>query len=86
LRNVLGLAFLALVLAFVAVQGASLMQIPPAATLLKGESVQPPVAPTAVRYQATPSTPLSIRESLLTVVFGPLVIAALCYLFVRKRA
>jgi hypothetical protein len=82
LRNSLGLAFLALVLAFVAVQGASLVQSPPApAPLLKGESV----AETAIRYQATQSASLSTRESLPTVVLGPLVIAALCYLFVRKR-
>jgi hypothetical protein len=82
LRNVLGLAFLAVALAFVAVQGASLVQSPPAATVMKGETV----AETDVRYQATQSTTVSTRQNLLAVVFGPLAIAALCYLFVRKRA
>jgi hypothetical protein len=82
LRNVLGLAFVALVLAFVAVQGASLVQSPPAPAFLKGESV----AETDVRYQATQSTSVSIRENFPTVVFGPLVIAALCFLFARRRA
>jgi hypothetical protein len=82
LRNVLGLAFFALVLAFVAVQGASLVQSPPApAPLLKGESV----AETAVRNPAAYSTSLSTRESLPTAVLGPLVIASLCYLFMRRR-
>jgi len=81
LRNVLGLAFLALVLAFVAVQGASLVQTPPAPAMLKGASV----AETGVRYQANQSTPVSMLESFPIVVFGPLVMAALCYLFVRRR-
>lgn len=82
MRNVLGLAFVALVLAFVAVQGASLVQSPPAPAVLKGESV----AETDVRYQATQSALVSVRENFPTVVFGPLVIAALCFLFVRRRA
>ena len=82
MRNVLGLAFLAVALAFVAVQGASLVQSPPAAAVMKGETV----AETDVRYQATQSTTVSTRQNLLAVVFGPLAIAALCYLFVRKRA
>jgi hypothetical protein len=82
LRNILGLAFLALVLAFVAVQSASFVQSPSApAPLLKGASV----AETAARNPPPQSAPLSIRESFLTVVLGPLVIAAVCYLFMRKR-
>jgi hypothetical protein len=81
LRNVIGLAFLALVLAFLAVQGASLVQSPTAAAVLKGETV----AETDARYEATQSPAPSVRESFPMIVFGPLVIAALCYLFVRKR-
>ena len=80
MRNVIGLAFLALVLAFVAVQGASLVQSPTAAAV-KGETV----AETDARYEATQSSAPSVRESFPMIVFGPLVIAALCYLFVRKR-
>jgi hypothetical protein len=80
LRNVIGLAFLAVVLAFVAVQGASLVQSPTAAAV-KGETV----AETDARYEATQSSAPSVRESFPMIVFGPLVIAALCYLFVRKR-
>ena len=80
MRNVIGLAFLALVLAFVAVQGASLVQSPTAAAV-KGETV----AETDARYEATQSPAPSVRESFPMIVFGPLVIAALCYLFVRKR-
>ena len=82
MRNVIGLAFLALVLAFLAVQGASLVQSPPAATMLKGETV----AETDARYQATQQPAPSVGESFPMIVFGPLVIAALCYLFVRRRA
>ena len=81
MRNVIGLAFLALVLAFVAVQGASLVQSPPAAAVLKGEKV----AETDARYEATQSPAPSAHESFPMIVFGPLVIAAVCYLFVRRR-
>ena len=82
MRNVLGLAFLALVLAFVAVQGANLVQRPPAPAMLKGESV----AETEVRDHANQSAPASILGSFPTAVFGALTMAALCYLFVRRRA
>jgi len=82
LRNVIGLAILALVLAFVAVQGASLVQNPTAPTMLKGQSV----AETDVRYQATQPPSPSLGESFPTILFAPLVIAALCYLLVRRRA
>jgi hypothetical protein len=82
LRNILGLTFLALLLAFATVQGASLVQGPPApAPLLKGESV----AETAVRNPPAQSISLPIRENFPTVLLGPLVIAALCYLFMRRR-
>ena len=81
MRKVIGLAFLALVLAFVVVQGASLVQRPPAPAVLKGETV----AETDVRYEATQPPSASLHESFPTIVFGPLVIAALCYLLVRKR-
>lgn len=80
MRNVIGLAFLALVLAFVAVQGASLVQSPTAAAV-KGATL----AETDARHEATQSPAPSVRESFPMIVFGPLVIAALCYLFVRKR-
>jgi hypothetical protein len=82
LRNIIGAAFLALVLAFVAVQGASLVQTPPAPALLKGQSV----AETEARYEATQPPSPSIHESFPIIVLGPLVIAALCYLLARKRA
>jgi hypothetical protein len=82
LRNVIGLAALALVLAFVAVQGASLVQSPPVPAMLKGQSV----AETGVRYQATQPPSPSLGESFPTIVLAPLVIAALCYLLVRKKA
>jgi hypothetical protein len=81
LRKILGLAFLAVALAFVAVQGTSLVRSPPAPAVMKGETV----AETGVRYQATQSTTVSTHENLLVVVLGPLGIAALCYLFVKRR-
>jgi hypothetical protein len=82
LRNTLALTFLALVLAFAAVQGANFIQSPPAPPpLLKGASV----AKTAVRNPAAQAVSPSTRESVPAVVLGPLVIAALCYLFMRKR-
>ena len=82
MRNIIGLAFLALVLAFLAVQGASLVQSPTAAAVLKGETV----AQTDARYEATQPPAPSAGEGFPMIVFGPLVIAALCYLFVRRRA
>ncbi len=82
MRNVIGAALLALVLAFVTVQGASLVQSPTAAAVLKGETV----AETDARHEPTQSPAPSVRESFPMIVFGPLIIAALCYLFVRRRA
>jgi hypothetical protein len=82
LRKILGLAFLAVALAFVSVQGASLVRSPQAPAPMQGETV----AGTEIRYQATQSTTMSTHENLFAVVFGPLGVAALCYLFVRRRA
>jgi hypothetical protein len=81
LRRILGLAFLAAALAFVAVQGASLVRSPTVPAPMLGETV----AETGIRYQATQSTTVPTYENLFAVVFGPLGVAALCYLFVRRR-
>lgn len=80
MRKELSLAIVALVLAFMAVQSASLLQNPPAA-VMKGESV----AETTARLQAGQPVSVSLRENLATMVLGPLAIAAFCYLFARKK-
>jgi hypothetical protein len=82
LRNIIALAFLALVLAFVAVEGASLVQAPLAPAALKGQSV----AETDARFEATQPPSPSVSESLPVILLGPLVIATICYLLARKRA
>lgn len=80
MRKELSLAIVALVLAFMAVQSASLLHNPPAA-VMKGESV----AETTARLQAGQPVSVSLRENLATMVLGPLAIAAFCYLFARKK-
>jgi hypothetical protein len=82
LRNVIALAFLALVLAFVAVEGASLVQAPSAPAALKGQSV----VETGARFEATRPPSPSTSENFPVILFGPLGVAALCYLLARKRA
>ncbi len=77
----LTLAIVAMVLAFVVVEGTSFLQNPPAAAVMKGESVME----TSARLQADHSVSLSLRETLATVMLGPLAIATLCYLLVRKK-
>jgi hypothetical protein len=82
LRNIIALAFLAVVLAFVAVEGASLVQAPSAPVALKGQSV----SETNARFEATRPPSPSVSESFPVILLGSLVIAALCYLLARKRA
>jgi len=82
LRNTVALVFLALVLAFVVVEGASLVQTPLAPTALKGQSV----AGTEARFEATQPPSPSVSEGFPLILVGPLVIAALGYLVARKRA
>jgi hypothetical protein len=82
LRDILALVFLALVLAFVAVEGASLVQTPLGPTALKGQSV----AETEARFEATRPPSPSVTQGFPLILLGPLVIATLCYLVARKRA
>jgi len=77
----LTLAIVALVLAFAVVEGTSFLQNPPAAAVMKGETV----TEASARLQADQPVSPSLRDSLTTMILGPLAIAALCYLFVRKR-
>lgn len=81
LRKELSLAIIAIVLALIAVQSASLLQNPPAAALMKGASVPE----TSARLQIDQSTYPSLNQAVSWVVLGPLAIAALCYLLARKR-
>lgn len=79
-RKELASAVVALALAFLAVQSASILQSPPAAPVVKGEFA----TEQAVRPQAGQPSPSSWAEMLPAVVFVPLAIAAACYLFVRR--
>ena len=81
LRKELSLAIIAIVLALIAVQSASLLQNPPAAALMKGAAV----SETSARLQIDQSTYPSLNQAVLWAVLGPLAIAALCYLLARKR-
>jgi len=74
------LAVAALVLAFLAVQGASYLQSPPAAAVVKGEFA----ADQSARLQATQPPPSPSAAMLWTAVFVPLAIAVVCYLFVKR--
>jgi hypothetical protein len=77
----LTLAIVALVLAFAVVEGTSFLQNPPAAAVMKGESV----TEASARLQADQPDNVSSQETLTTVILGPLAIAGLCYVLVRKR-
>ena len=77
----LTLAIVALVLAFAVVEGAIFLQNPPVAAVMKGESV----VETSARLQADQPVSVSLRDTFTTTILGPLAIAALCYLFARKR-
>ena len=77
----LTLAIVALVLAFAVVEGTSFLQNPPAAAVMKGESV----TEASARLQVDQTVSPSLRESFTTMILGPLAIAALCYLLARKR-
>lgn len=79
-RKELTSAVVALVLAFLAVQAASLVQSPPTAAVMKGEFVTDQSA----RLEASqpPSSPTV--TVLWPAVFMPLAIAAVCYLFIRR--
>jgi hypothetical protein len=87
LRKELSLAIIAIVLALIAVQTASLLQNPSAAALMKGASVPETssVPKTSARLQIDQSTYLSLNQTVSWVVLGPLAIAAVCYLLARKR-
>jgi len=69
-----------LVLAFLAVQGASFLQSSPAAAVVKGEFATDQSA----RLQASQPPAGPSAEMLWVVVFVPLAIAAACYLFVKR--
>jgi len=73
-------AVVALVLAFLAVQGASFLQSPPAAAVVKGEFA----ADESARLQASQPPPSPSAAMLWAVVFVPLAIAAACYQFVKR--
>jgi hypothetical protein len=77
----LTLAIVALVLAFAVVEGTSFLQNPPAAAVMKGESV----TEASARLQADQPDNVSSHGTLTTVILGPLAIAGLCYVLVRKR-
>ena len=86
MRKELSLAIIAIVLALIAVQTASLLQNPSAAALMKGASVPETSTPeTSARLQIDQSTYLSLNQAVSWVVLGPLAIAAVCYLLARKR-
>ncbi len=70
----------ALALAFLAVQSASILQSPPVAPVAKGEFATEQDA----RTQAGQPSPSSWAELLSVAVFVPLAIAAVCYLSVRR--
>jgi hypothetical protein len=74
------LGIVAVGLAFLVVQAASLMQKSPAAVGVKTEMLAEP----SVRSQETQTSIVSGPQAILTVVLGPLAIAALCYFLVRK--
>lgn len=79
-RKELTFAISAVVLAFIAVQGATSIQGPPAAVPVKGEYLTEP----SVRSQAAQPLPASWPETLGRTLLGPLVIAAFCYFFVKR--
>ena len=79
-RKELTSAVVALVLAFLAVQGASFLQSPPAAAVMKGEFATDQSA----RLEASQPPPSPSAAVLWLAVFMPLAIAAVCYLFVRR--
>lgn len=81
MRKELSLVIVAVALALIAVQSASLLQSPPAAALMKGQSVME----TTASLRIDQSTSVSLSQTIAWVVIGPLAIAALCYLFVRKK-
>jgi len=75
------LGILAVVMAFAAVQGASILQGPPAVAVMKGEYLteQAATPPKAIQPPSTPGV-----EGMAAFLLGPLAIAVLCYLFVRR--
>lgn len=79
MRKELASALVAIVLAFLVVQGASLLQNPPAAAV-KGDFV----TEAATRQQAGVLPPTSWNEMLSVVILVPLMIAGLSYLLVRR--
>lgn len=79
-RKELASAVAALVLAFLAVQGASFLQSPPAAAVVKGEFVTDQGA----RLQESQPSPSPSAAMPWAIVFVPLAIAAVCYLFVKR--
>ena len=81
MRKELSLAIVAVALAVIVVQSASLLQSPPTAALTKGESVTEP----RTTLEASRPTSITWYQTLTWSVLGPLVVAVLCYMFVRRR-
>ena len=75
------LGIVAVVMAFAAVQAASILQGPPAVAVMKGEYVteQGAARPDAIQPPTTPGV-----EGMAALLLGPLAIAVLCYLLVRR--
>lgn len=74
------MAIVAVGLAFLVVQAASLLQMSSAVVGVKTEMLAGP----RVRSQETQASIVSGPQTIVTVVLGPLAMAALCYFLVRK--
>ena len=80
MRKELTLAIVAVALAFLAVQSASFLQSRPSAAVMKGDILTESTA----RPGAVQPLVVSWVETIATVVLGPLAVAILCYLFIRR--
>ncbi len=82
MRKEMSLGVLALVLAFVAVQGATLLQGTPAPTVAKGEFAVDETA--QLLTSAAQPAPVSQMHTMVPIFLGPLLIAVVCYLVVKR--
>jgi hypothetical protein len=85
LRKEFSLAILAVVLALIAVQGASLLQNSPAAAVMKATSAPEPATEVGARLQMDQSADLSTNQTVGWGLLVPLAVAALCYLIAKNR-
>jgi hypothetical protein len=85
LRKEYSLAVLAVVLALIAVQGATLLQNSPAAAVMKATSAPEPATETGARLQMNQSPGLPTNQAVAWVILVPLMVSALGYLLVKNR-